>query len=92
VRLEGLRQLKKSNDLIGNRTRFLPAFSIVPPPTTLPLQHTNISGHMLIQNIFLVLYVEVVPKICPHLSVTPVKCGIMKPVQINLTLNEYSSK
>jgi hypothetical protein len=36
VRLEGLGQLKKSNDLIGNRTRDLPTCSIVPQPTTLP--------------------------------------------------------
>jgi hypothetical protein len=36
VRLEGLGQLKKSNDLIGNRTSDLPACSIVPQPTTLP--------------------------------------------------------
>jgi hypothetical protein len=36
VRLEGLGQLKKSNYLIENRTRYLPACSIVPQPTTLP--------------------------------------------------------
>jgi hypothetical protein len=36
VRLEGLDQLKKSNDLIASRTRDLPACSIVPQPTTLP--------------------------------------------------------
>jgi hypothetical protein len=38
VRLEGLglRSIEKSNDLIGIRTRDLPAFSIVPQPTTLP--------------------------------------------------------
>jgi hypothetical protein len=36
VRLEGLGQLKKSNDLIGNLTRYLPACSIVPQPTTPP--------------------------------------------------------
>jgi hypothetical protein len=36
VRLEGLGQLKKSNDLFGNGTRGLPACSIVPQPTTLP--------------------------------------------------------
>jgi hypothetical protein len=36
ARLEGLGQLKKSNDLIRNRTRGLPACSIVPQPTTLP--------------------------------------------------------
>jgi hypothetical protein len=37
MRLEGLDKLKKkSNDLIGNRTRDLPACSIVPQPTTLP--------------------------------------------------------
>jgi hypothetical protein len=35
VRLEGLGQLKKSNDLIGIRTRDLPSWSIVPQPTTL---------------------------------------------------------
>jgi hypothetical protein len=36
VRLEGFGQFEKSNDLIGNRTRILPACSIVPRPTTLP--------------------------------------------------------
>jgi hypothetical protein len=35
VRLEGLGQLKKYNDLIGNRTRDLPTCSIVPQQTTL---------------------------------------------------------
>jgi hypothetical protein len=35
VQLEGLGQLKNSNDLIGNRTRELPACSIVPQRTTL---------------------------------------------------------
>jgi hypothetical protein len=28
--------MEKSNDLIGNRTRYLPACSIVPQPNTLP--------------------------------------------------------
>jgi hypothetical protein len=36
VRLEGLGKLKKSNDLIGNRTRDLLACSIMPQPTTIP--------------------------------------------------------
>jgi hypothetical protein len=36
VRLEGLGQLNKFNDLIGNRTRDLPACNIIPQPTTLP--------------------------------------------------------
>jgi hypothetical protein len=36
MRLEGLGKLKISNYLIGNRTRDLPACSIVPQPTTLP--------------------------------------------------------
>jgi hypothetical protein len=36
VRLEGLAQLKKPGDLIRNRTRDLPACSIVPQPTMLP--------------------------------------------------------
>jgi hypothetical protein len=34
--LEGLGQLKKSNDLIGIRSRDLPACSIVSQPTTIP--------------------------------------------------------
>jgi hypothetical protein len=34
-RLEGLRQMKNPIDLVGNRTRDLPACSIV-QPTTLP--------------------------------------------------------
>jgi hypothetical protein len=38
LRLEELGQLKKSSDLIGNRTRDPPACSIVPQPTTLPRQ------------------------------------------------------
>jgi hypothetical protein len=32
----GIRQINKSNDLIGNRTRDLPACSVVPQLTTLP--------------------------------------------------------
>jgi hypothetical protein len=38
VRLEGLRKLKKSNDLIGNQTRDLPTCSIVPQPTRWEMQ------------------------------------------------------
>jgi hypothetical protein len=34
VLLEALGQLKKSNDLNGNRTRDLPTCSVVPQPTT----------------------------------------------------------
>jgi hypothetical protein len=30
-----IRSIEKSNDLIGNRTRDLPACSVVPQPTTL---------------------------------------------------------
>jgi hypothetical protein len=36
VRLEWVRSIEKSNDLIGIRIRDLPACSIVPQPTTLP--------------------------------------------------------
>lgn len=35
MRLVGLSKLKKSNDLILSQTRDLPAYSIVPKPTTL---------------------------------------------------------
>jgi hypothetical protein len=41
VRLEGLGQLKKCSDFIGTRSRDLPAFSIVPQPTTLPRAATG---------------------------------------------------
>jgi hypothetical protein len=34
--LEGLRQLKKTSDLIGTRTRDLLTLSIVPQPSTVP--------------------------------------------------------
>jgi hypothetical protein len=40
VRLEGLGQLKKSNDIIGKRTRDLPVCSIVPQSTAVQ----NITG------------------------------------------------
>jgi hypothetical protein len=36
VRLEGLGKLKKFYDFIGTLTSDLPAYSIVPQPTTLP--------------------------------------------------------
>jgi hypothetical protein len=36
AQLEGLSKLKKSSDLIGNRSRYLPVCSIVPQPTALP--------------------------------------------------------
>jgi hypothetical protein len=36
MRLEGLGQSKKSNDVIGNRTRYLQAYNIVPQQTMLP--------------------------------------------------------
>jgi hypothetical protein len=41
VRLEELGQLKKP-DLVGNRTRDLPACCMVPQPTTLPRAQCNI--------------------------------------------------
>jgi hypothetical protein len=37
---EKIRSIEKSNDLIRNRTRDLPACSIVPQPTTLPRDPT----------------------------------------------------
>jgi hypothetical protein len=41
VLLKGLGKLKKFNGLIRNRTRDLPACSIVPEPTSVPSQSTN---------------------------------------------------
>jgi hypothetical protein len=37
MRLEGLCEMKKSNDLIGNHTSDLTACNIVSQPTTIPL-------------------------------------------------------
>jgi hypothetical protein len=48
VRLEGLGHLKKSNDLIGTRTRDLPVCSIVPQPTTLPRAYECTEENLLI--------------------------------------------
>jgi hypothetical protein len=41
MRLEGIGKLKKKKKihLIGTRTRYLPACSVVPQPTTLPRAH-----------------------------------------------------
>jgi hypothetical protein len=40
--------------------------------TLLAITHKlNASGHMLIWTFFLFWYVELVPRMCPHLSVTP---------------------
>jgi hypothetical protein len=53
VRLEGLGQLKKSNDLVGNRTRSLLTCRIVPQAATLqraPLLH---EGHRITNDIIL---------------------------------------
>jgi hypothetical protein len=45
VQLEGLDKLKNVNDLDGNQTRDLPAFSIAPQPLTFFLkQHLNSGG------------------------------------------------
>jgi hypothetical protein len=41
VLLKELGKLKKSNDLIGNRTGDFPACRIVPQPTMLPIDPSN---------------------------------------------------
>jgi hypothetical protein len=46
VRLEELGELEKSNDLIGTRSRDLPACSIVPQPTTLPRAPSHRCGEI----------------------------------------------
>jgi hypothetical protein len=43
VRLEGLGQLKKCNDLIGNHTRDLPACNIAPQPNY-PTPNDRVEG------------------------------------------------
>jgi hypothetical protein len=53
VRLEGLGQLKKSNDLIRTQTRDLPACSIMPQPTKLPRAQLI---HVLAYYLFLCLW------------------------------------
>jgi hypothetical protein len=47
---ERIRSIEKSNDLIGIRTRDLPACSIVPQPTTLPRAPTE-SGRLRLNSI-----------------------------------------
>jgi hypothetical protein len=37
-----VKSIEESNDLIGNRTRDLPACSIVPQPTTVPRDSTDV--------------------------------------------------
>jgi hypothetical protein len=41
VRLERIRSTEKSNDLIGNRTRDLPAYSIMPQSTLMDITEQN---------------------------------------------------
>jgi hypothetical protein len=48
MRLEGLGQLKKSKDLLGNRTRELLDYSIEPQPKTLPNYATTCPLQMFI--------------------------------------------
>jgi hypothetical protein len=43
--------MEKYNDLIGNRTRDLPACSVVPRPTTLPL-----APYFILRSLILILY------------------------------------
>jgi hypothetical protein len=52
-----IRSTEKSNDLIGNRTRDLPARAIVPQPTTLPRARYIVSGIMEISEVILLRYV-----------------------------------
>jgi hypothetical protein len=41
-----IRSIEKTNDLVGNQTHDLPACSIVPQLTTLPLTTTKICKHI----------------------------------------------
>jgi hypothetical protein len=52
VWLDGLDLLKESNEFIGNRTRDLQACSIVPQPTTLPLNNTTVSFNLMSDNFY----------------------------------------
>jgi hypothetical protein len=46
MRLQTIRSSQKSDDLIGNRTRNLMAYSVVPQPTTLP-RASKVTGQKL---------------------------------------------
>jgi hypothetical protein len=48
----------------------------------------NVSSHMLIRTFFLFWYVQLVPRVCPHLSVTP--C-IVRIIKYRSGLESYSS-
>jgi hypothetical protein len=49
---ERIRSIEKSNDLIGNRTRDIPACGIVPQPTTLPRTCTPLAPNIPLSTLF----------------------------------------
>jgi hypothetical protein len=54
-----IRSIEKSNYLIGNRTRDLPAYSIVPQPTTLPLAPSCLAAGQYVTIYYFVLSIIV---------------------------------
>jgi hypothetical protein len=63
VGLEGLGQLKKSNDIIGNRTRDLSACSIVPQLRYRVPQYNTYTRHNLIVSFYFSTFVEKLQKV-----------------------------
>jgi hypothetical protein len=49
MRLEGFKKMKNSNDIIGNRTRDLSAFTAMPEPTALPPFSFNTHLNIILQ-------------------------------------------
>jgi hypothetical protein len=75
-----IRSIEKSNDLIGNRTRDIPACSIVPERSTLPLPPINIYNEILWNTLYpvlnLIVFLLVIVRMsqatsanCPYFSV-----------------------
>jgi hypothetical protein len=48
----------------------------------------NVSGHILIGTLLLLLVCELMPKVCPHLSVTP--CVLVHKILIEEKLSKYT--
>jgi hypothetical protein len=58
VRLEELSKLKKSNNLIGNRTRDLSACNTAPPPKKTEFQKPDTHKNLLVPKMFGIKYLK----------------------------------
>jgi hypothetical protein len=85
-----IRSIEKSNDLIGIRTRDLPACSIVPQPVTLPRALNNINLILLkgIQRFLMVLF-TIIPPNFVRLLFLPASIRLMWLTWISVIIQDY---